>query len=92
MEKPKKMGEIPEHWDNETIDKMYNKLKKLVSNSKEFEQNINCILKSIENTKLDVSNITKTNQKILYSPINKVIPDFDNFCSKLSQEIINAKS
>lgn len=92
IKKPKKMGEIPEQWDNEAIDKIYDKLKKLLSNTKEFEQNINYVLKSIEDTGLNISNIAKTNQKILYSPINKVILEFDNFCSKLSEEIINVKS
>lgn len=86
------MGDIPENWDNEMIDKICNNIKKILSDTKEFEKNINYIIQEIEKTQLSSFNIVKTNQKILYSPINKVIPKFDDFCLNLSKkELLNAK-
>lgn len=82
IKKPRKMGEIPE-WNDESISEVYDKIKNLLSNTKTFEEKIKYILGSLKNTNLkDV----KTNKRLLYSPINKVIPDFDNFCSKISKE------
>lgn len=82
IKKPRKMGEIPE-WNDESISEVYDKIKNLLSNTKVFEEKIKYILESLKNTNLkDV----KTNKRLLYSPVNKVISDFDNFCSKISKE------
>ncbi|WP_289181027.1 hypothetical protein, partial [Helicobacter japonicus] len=91
IKKPKKQGEIPE-WDNETINDTYNEIYALLSDISIFKKLMSYILEKINNTDLKSSKIAQTKQKILYSPINKAIPDFDTFCSQLQEGIINAKS
>lgn len=89
IKKPKKQGEIPE-WDNATINSAYNEIYTLLSDDFKFKKLMSDILEKINNIDLK-SKITQTKQKILYSPINKAIPDFDTFCLQLREGIINAK-
>ncbi|WP_336524484.1 AIPR family protein [Helicobacter japonicus] len=91
IKKPKKQGEIPE-WDNETINDTYNEIYALLSDISIFKKLMSYILEKINNTDLKSSKIAQTKQKILSSPINKAIPDFETFCSHLQEGIITAKS
>ena len=82
FKKPRKMGDIP---NLNEIEMVCSKLNSLLSCREKFENLIKHILKHINDTDLNISNITKTNQKILYSPITKIIDNFDDFCIQLRE-------
>lgn len=85
MKKPKKMGEIPK-WNNEAINNVYDEIYALLVDVSRFKKLMSEILEKINSTNLKSSKIIETKQKILYSPINKVILNFDDFCLELSRE------
>lgn len=84
FKKPKKMGDLPSISENE-IEIVCNKINSLLSCREKFENLIKRILKRINDTDLNMPNIIKTNQKILYSPITKTIKNFDDFCIQLQE-------